>query len=179
MAGNLLSQISSQLEHGAASWLVSLPTSQLSRPPEHWILAFIDFKYCGIEVRITFGHSLIWIDQWEKLQWFMNFFAIHQSEVRRGKERRGVGKLCRSAAARWQSVLQFRKSNYPPPGPGYRVPTPGFHAAPDCTQANILHLGTVTISAWNEGPSESRRRPLLGPSPDWKRLLALSHLRHY
>ena len=121
---------------------------QLSRPPEHWFLAFIDFKYCGIEVRITFGHSLIWIDQWEKLQWFMNFFAIHQSEVRRGKERRGVGKLCRSAAARWQSVLQFRKSNYPPPGPGYRVPTPGLHAAPDCTQANILHLGTVTISAW-------------------------------
>ena len=26
---------------------------------------------------------------------------------------------------------------------------------------------------------QSRRRPLLGPSPDWKRLLALSHLRHY
>ena len=25
----------------------------------------------------------------------------------------------------------------------------------------------------------SRRRPLLGPSPGWKRLLALSHLRHY
>ena len=24
-----------------------------------------------------------------------------------------------------------------------------------------------------------RRRPLLGPSPGWKRLLALSHLRHY
>ena len=27
--------------------------------------------------------------------------------------------------------------------------------------------------------SQSRRRPLLGPSPGWKRLLALSHLRHY
>ena len=26
---------------------------------------------------------------------------------------------------------------------------------------------------------QSRRRPLLGPSPGWKRLLALSHLRHY
>ena len=26
---------------------------------------------------------------------------------------------------------------------------------------------------------QSRRRPLLGPSPCWKRLLALSHLRHY
>ena len=27
--------------------------------------------------------------------------------------------------------------------------------------------------------AQSRRRPLLGPSPGWKRLLALSHLRHY
>ena len=26
---------------------------------------------------------------------------------------------------------------------------------------------------------QSRRRPLLGPSPGWKRLLALSHLRYY
>ena len=26
---------------------------------------------------------------------------------------------------------------------------------------------------------QSRRRPLLGPSPGWKRLLGLSHLRHY
>ena len=26
---------------------------------------------------------------------------------------------------------------------------------------------------------QSRRRPLLGPSPGWKRLLALPHLRHY
>ena len=26
---------------------------------------------------------------------------------------------------------------------------------------------------------QSRRRPLLGPSPGWKRLLVLSHLRHY
>ena len=26
---------------------------------------------------------------------------------------------------------------------------------------------------------QSRRRPLLGPSPGWKRLLPLSHLRHY
>ena len=27
--------------------------------------------------------------------------------------------------------------------------------------------------------SRRRRMPLLGPSPGWKRLLALSHLRHY
>ena len=39
--------------------------------------------------------------------------------------------------------------------------------------------------AWNEGcrrlreVSQSQRRPLLGPSPGWKRLLVLSHLRHY
>ena len=38
-----------------------------------------------------------------------------------------------------------------------------------CSGANRL-IGEVV---------QSRRRPLLGPSPGWKRLLALSHLRHY
>ena len=40
----------------------------------------------------------------------------------------------------------------------------------------------VTSSAVNRLIGEvvqSRRRPLLGPSPGWKRLLPLSHLRHY
>ena len=40
----------------------------------------------------------------------------------------------------------------------------------------------ITISAANRligKVVQSRRRPLLGPSPGWKRLLALSHLRHY
>ena len=27
--------------------------------------------------------------------------------------------------------------------------------------------------------SQSQRRPLLGPSPGWRHLVALSHLRHY
>ena len=38
-----------------------------------------------------------------------------------------------------------------------------------CSAANRL-IGEVV---------QSRRRPLLGPFPGWKRLLALSHLRHY
>ena len=40
----------------------------------------------------------------------------------------------------------------------------------------------VIPSAANRSSGEvvqSRRRPLLGPSPGYKRLLALSHLRHY
>ena len=47
---------------------------------------------------------------------------------------------------------------------------------PTCTNL------TISISAANRLIVEvvqSRRRPLLGPSPGWKRLLALSHLRHY
>ena len=42
--------------------------------------------------------------------------------------------------------------------------------------------GAVVTSAsnWLVGEVvQSRRRLLLGPSPGWKRLLALSHLRHY
>ena len=44
------------------------------------------------------------------------------------------------------------------------------------------HVGHIVGSAANRLIGEveqSRRRPLLGPSPGWKRLLALSHLRHY
>ena len=41
------------------------------------------------------------------------------------------------------------------------------------TSAANRSIGSTT------GCLQSRRRPLLGPSPGWKRLLALSHLRHY
>ena len=38
----------------------------------------------------------------------------------------------------------------------------------------------VSAANWLIGEVvQSQRRPLLGPSPGWKRLLALSHLRHY
>ena len=40
----------------------------------------------------------------------------------------------------------------------------------DITSASNWLIGEVV---------QSRRRPLLGPSPGWKRLLPLSHLRHY
>ena len=46
----------------------------------------------------------------------------------------------------------------------------------------VLFPCSVPSSAANQLIGEvvqSRRRPLLGPSPGWKRLLALSHLRHY
>ena len=59
--------------------------------------------------------------------------------------------------------------------------------------ANILPRASVTAhdtSVWRleletkviqrfPNISQSRRRPLLGPSPGWKRPLELSHLRHY
>ena len=43
-------------------------------------------------------------------------------------------------------------------------------------------VGKLETSAGNRLIGEvvqTRRRPLLGPSPGWKRLLPLSHLRHY
>ena len=38
---------------------------------------------------------------------------------------------------------------------------------------------TILLQKVPSEGSKSRRRPLLGPSPGWKRLLPLSHLRHY
>ena len=51
------------------------------------------------------------------------------------------------------------------------IPWPGWEywAAIKTSAANQL-IGEVV---------QSRRRPLVGPSPGWKRLLPLSHLRHY
>ena len=48
------------------------------------------------------------------------------------------------------------------------------------SSVNIIIYGwkEVLEKVPSEG-SQSRRRPLLGPSPGWKRLLPLSHLRHY
>ena len=49
------------------------------------------------------------------------------------------------------------------------------------SQLKVGHWSVIT-SAANRSIGESvqsRRRPLLGPSPGWKRLLPLSHLRHY
>ena len=48
------------------------------------------------------------------------------------------------------------------------------------SSVNIIIYGwkVVLEKVPSEG-SQSRRRPLLGPSPGWKRLLLLSHLRHY
>ena len=59
--------------------------------------------------------------------------------------------------------------------PGFCPPAATFHFNPspvlvsECSAANRL-IGEVV---------QSRRRSLLGPSPGWKRLLPLSHLRHY
>ena len=53
------------------------------------------------------------------------------------------------------------------------------------TVAHILqHTGgrckcCVVLHRFHNRFPQSRRRPLLGPSPCWKCLLALSHLRHY
>ena len=77
-------------------------------------------------------------------------------------------------------------------GPGYNIK----HSYEFITPRPLQHRYTppqVSVSRWAANSKQnasaanrlivevvqSRRRPLLGPSPGWKRLLALSHLRHY
>ena len=63
------------------------------------------------------------------------------------------------------------------PGPG-----PGMKLVPLVTAGYQSPVPVLVASAANPLIGEvvqSQRRPLLGPSPSWKRLLALSHLRHY
>ena len=55
------------------------------------------------------------------------------------------------------------------------------HTAAAHPHGRRIHLHLVSCSAANRLIGEvvqSRRRPLLGPSPDWKRLLPLSHRMH-
>ena len=56
--------------------------------------------------------------------------------------------------------------------------TPGLLPAA-CHPATSRRVVTSTANRLIGEIVQSRRRPLLGPSPGWKRLLALSHLRHY
>ena len=56
------------------------------------------------------------------------------------------------------------------------------HGDPCTAPCTVPPINHVSCRASNEGSrrfSQSRRRPLIGPSPGWKRLLALSQLRHY
>ena len=53
----------------------------------------------------------------------------------------------------------------------------GQSSAAETTTQPLLAL--QTINRFHNCFSQSRRRPLLGPSPGWKWLLLLSHLRHY
>ena len=66
------------------------------------------------------------------------------------------------------------------PAPGSpNIGTPGL--GPDI-QLVVCLCRLIIYSAANRligKVVQSRRRPLLGPSPSWKRLLPLSHLRHY
>ena len=64
--------------------------------------------------------------------------------------------------------------------PATRQCSPPSSPPPPTRHAAIS--ASVTISVANRLIGEvvqSRTSPLLGPSPGWKRLLALSHLRHY
>ena len=51
-------------------------------------------------------------------------------------------------------------------------------AAPTCLQWRCLLSQVIELQTIHQF-SQSRGRPLLGPSPGWKCLLALSHLRYY
>ena len=66
-----------------------------------------------------------------------------------------------------------RRPPLPPPCPPCWRP-----ATSSRSRAAILELQTKVIRRFAK-ISQSRRRPLLGPSPGWKRLLVLSNLRHY
>ena len=48
----------------------------------------------------------------------------------------------------------------------------------DCSHVSEISCDISVTGSIGE-VVQSRRWPLLGPSPGWKRLLALSHLRHY
>ena len=63
-------------------------------------------------------------------------------------------------------------------GPGLRQPRPSL---PGGTRGGEEEQWLVlqTIHRFHNRFLQSRRRPLLGPSPGWKCPLALSHLRHY
>ena len=52
-------------------------------------------------------------------------------------------------------------------------PRLGEHISAISTQCTVVLQKVASEGSW------SRRRPLLGPSPGWKRLLPLSHLRYY
>ena len=107
------------------------------------------------------------------------------------------GRLCEGEIfAKVRSKLYCRGSARPR-GPGVRIiastrvttprgprrrrggkPRPG----PSPSYLGVVAADSQMISNDPSVPQpvvQSRRRPLLGPSPGWKRLLALSHLRHY
>ena len=52
-------------------------------------------------------------------------------------------------------------------------------SSPTSASSTTPSTGTSAANRLIGEVVQSRRRPLLGPSPSWKRLLALSHLRHY
>ena len=69
-------------------------------------------------------------------------------------------------------------------GPRYREilklnPGPGISVTSGIPAASAATLGTSAANRLIGEVVQSRRRPLLGPSPGWKQLLPLSHLRHY
>ena len=95
-----------------------------------------------------------------------------------------------SSASQWQCHLSC---NLQPSSLAVKSGSPAIfrcneheHWAIFMPTAHAAHVNvpvcSVTTSAANRSIGEvvqSRRRPLLGPSPSWKRLLPLSHLRHY
>ena len=99
--------------------------------------------------------------------------------------------LVNNASDKWKELRLWningylQATNHPVLGSLYRrgdvwVPGPLYQRWIDISIKITQH--TNMTSAANRSIGEvvqSRRRPLLGPSPGWKRLLPLSHLRHY
>ena len=81
--------------------------------------------------------------------------------------------LCSSWRRWWRTMVSTSAA---------RQPTSSSLTWPWRTGGGSRSIVSIPVSAANRLVGEvvqSRRRPLLGPSPGWKRLLALSHLRHY
>ena len=53
------------------------------------------------------------------------------------------------------------------------------HKSPARPRNHYSRVVLQTIHRFHNRFSQSQRRPLLGPSPGWKSILALSHWRHY
>ena len=94
-----------------------------------------------------------------------------------GESRRPSSVARARGLARLTALVRVATMVAPQPRPG---PHTAQHAAHHrhLITTTAIQLETKVIRRFPK-ISQSRRRPLIEPSPGWKRLIALAHLRHY